>query len=252
MSPSHDELRVLLLQARNSADMELQEQNCFLERCRLDLGQLDSLNLGRTSAIPDPKTALDGYDAFFIGGAGEYSATGNYEWMPFVLELIQEAYKRHLPTFGSCWGHQLIARALGGRVEHDAERAEMGCHHVELTAYGRTDTLFKDFPSSFMANMGHHDRVVSLPESAVELAFNSSQPNEAFRIRDRPMYGTQFHSELDAHRERERLIRYREYYLKQLPSEEVFQNVLHGLRETTEVDHLMFDFLSKFAVAPKS
>jgi GMP synthase (glutamine-hydrolysing) len=250
MSPSHADLRILLLQARNSEDMEVQEQSCFLERCRIELHQLDSLNLGRTNSLPDLSTALDGYDAFFIGGAGEYSAAEDYVWMNFVLDLIRDAYDRHLPTFGSCWGHQLIARALGGRVEHDADRAEMGCHHVDLTEAGKADILFRDFPPSFMANMGHHDRVVELPDCAIELANNRTQPNEAFRIKDRPMYGTQFHSELDAHRERERLIRYRQYYLEQLPSEEMFQAVLHGLRETTEVDHLMFDFLTKFAVKP--
>lgn len=168
--------------------------------------------------------------------------------MPYLLQLVQRANDLSFPTFGSCWGHQLIARALGGTVIHDHERAELGCHHVELTDEGLNDALFKDFPPSFYANMGHHDRVSRLPANGVELANNASQPNEAFRIKDKPIFGTQFHSELDAHRERERLIRYRTYYKDQLHSEEVFQSIIHGLQETTEVDHLMFDFLTKFAV----
>ena len=98
-----------------------------------------------------------------------------------------------------------------------------------------------------MANMGHHDRVTKLPDEAVELARNSSQPFEAFRIKDRPIYGTQFHSELDAARERERLYRYRSYYLEELPSEEQFQAFLDDLAETAEVDDLMYGVLTKFA-----
>ena len=252
MAPSHEKLKVLLIQARNTQDMEVQEQNCFLERCRLEDHQLDCLNLGRQDCPTDHGAVLDGYDAFFIGGAGEYSAMDDTSWMPFLLALVQDAYDRKIPTFGSCWGHQIIARALGGKVEHDPERAELGCHHIELTEDGQNDPLLGGFPHSFMANMGHHDRVTRLPDNAVELAFNRTQPYEAFRLKDSPMYGTQFHSELNAHRERERLIRYRSYYLVQLHSEEVFQEIFHGLRETTEVDHLMFDFLTKYAVNPES
>lgn len=247
MADSFRSLKVLLLQARNTQDMEAQEQECFLERCRLAPDQLVSLNLPLLESFPDP-SILQEYDAFFIGGAGEYSATKDYPWMEWALELIRHAYHESVPTFGSCWGHQLIARALGGRVEHDPERAELGCHHVELTEAGTQDELLGSFPSSFLANMGHHDRVTVLPEGAVELAFNRTQPNEAFRMAGKPMYGTQFHSELDKRREGERLIKYRAYYVDQLHSEAVFQEVMDSLRETTDVDHLMHDFLCRFAL----
>jgi len=247
MSESLSSIKVLLLQARNTQDMEQQEQECFLERCRIADHQLDSLNLPRTDALPGVDV-LDGYDAFFIGGAGEYSATQDYPWMPFALDMIRRAHDTALPTFGSCWGHQLIARALGGKVEHDPDRAELGCHNINLTEAGKHDPLFAPFPDSFLANMGHHDRVTVLPPGAIELADNHFQPNEAFRIADKPMYGTQFHSELDKRREAERLIKYRKYYLDQLNSEETFRDVMESLQETTEVDHLMYDFLLRFAV----
>lgn len=246
MSNDIRSIRVLLLQARNTLDMEAQEQACFLERCRITTDQLDALNLPRMDGLPSP-TILDDYDAFFIGGAGEYSATQDYPWMDSALDLIRHAHDASIPTFGSCWGHQLIARALGGKVEHDPEKAELGCHHVRLTEAGRQDELFGSFPDSFLANMGHHDRVTRLPSSAVELADNDLQPFEAFRIKDKPMYGTQFHSELDRKREGERLVKYRAYYVDQLHSEEIFQGVMDSLRETTEVDHLMYDFLCRFA-----
>jgi GMP synthase (glutamine-hydrolysing) len=249
-SPDHASLSILLLQARKGQDMELQEQDCFLERCHLERSQLHSLNLARTDSLPDVTELFNGYDAFFIGGAGEYSAVEEYDWMPFALDTVRVAYDLNLPIFGSCWGHQLIARALGGKVIHDVDRAEMGCHHVELTEAGQEDELFKDFPTSFMANMGHNDRVSVLPENGIELAFNQTQPNEAFRIRNKPIYGTQFHSELDAHRERERLIRYRAFYAEQLHTEELFQQIMHGLQETTDVDHLLSNFITKF-VTPR-
>lgn len=237
-------LRVFLLQARNTSKMERQEQQCFLERCRLRPEQLRSVNVARE---PLTKGLLDGADAFLIGGAGEYSATQDYPWTPALFDLVHDAAARGIPTFGSCWGHQILARALGGRVIHDSDRAELGCGAVELTEAGQNDPLFGRFPHRFNANMGHHDRVVALPPNAVELARND-QPNQAFRLTDAPVYGTQFHSELDAERERERLIEYREHYRADMPDDEAFQRVIDDLADTTEVDHLLYDFLTTYAI----
>jgi GMP synthase (glutamine-hydrolysing) len=223
--------------------MEIQEQGCFLERCLLDPDQLISKNVLRD---PIGREALDDVDAFMIGGAGAYSATQTYEWTPAALDLIRYAAEIKMPTFGSCWGHQMIARALGGTVEHDPTRAEMGCHRIQLTEAGQADKLFRGFPTTFLANMGHHDRVTKLPPGAVEMAMNDSQPNQAFRMEGLPIYGTQFHSELDASRERDRLYAYREHYLADLPSEDDFLAAVNSLRETTEVDHLLSDFLRLF------
>ncbi|MBN4056180.1 type 1 glutamine amidotransferase [Rhodothermus sp. AH-315-K08] len=235
--------RILLLQAREEPDMELQEQECFVERCRISSDQLIPRNV-----IRDRITAemLSGFDGLLIGGAGAFSATQDYPWTESVLDLIRAAADSTFPTFGSCWGHQMIARAMGGRVVHDPAKAEMGCHRVNLTEAGQKDQLFSGFPATFKANMGHHDRVVDLPAEAVELADNPSQPFQAIRMGDLPMYGTQFHSELDAARERDRLIRYREHYLDELPTEELFQAVIDDLAETTDVDHLLADFVKMF------
>jgi len=237
-------LTVLLVQARNTSDMEVQEQECFLERCRLQPEQLRTLNVPRK---PIPPGILDDADALMIGGSGEHSATQDPAWMDDLLDLVRLAVRRRLPTFGSCWGHQIVARALGGTVVHDADHAEMGCHEVRLTDAGRRDELFRRLPPRFQANMGHHDRVSVLPPNAVELARND-QPNQAFRLRDAPVYGTQFHSELDAARERERLVAYREYYRQDLPDEKDFQRVLDSLADTTEVDALLYDFLTTYVV----
>ncbi len=226
--------------------MEIQEQECFVERTRLEWSQMVSFNVAHSDLT---ELSLNDYDVLLIGGAGEYSATADYPWMNDLLELIQTAYDNKFPTFGSCWGHQVIARALGGTVIHDPGLSEMGCLPISLTEAGKVDRLFTDFPASFLANMGHHDRVTELPKDAVQLAVSDTQPNEAFRMLDAPMYGTQFHSELDAHRERERLVRYRPLYKSALPTEEVYQTVMSSLAETTEVDHLMHDFLLKFVVS---
>ncbi len=245
MSVALGHIRILLVQAREAPDMELQEQRCFIERCNVSPHQIIPLNVIRE---PIDVSLLEGADVMMIGGAGAFSATEHYDWMPPLLDLVREATDRSFPTFGSCWGHQIIARALGGEVIRDVARAELGCHEVVLTPEGRNDPLFRDFPDRFMANMGHHDRVSRLPATAIDLAQSSTQPHQALRIRDKPVYGTQFHSELDAQREHERLLKYWEYYREEIPDEKALQAILDNLLDTTEVDHLLMEFLLKFVV----
>lgn len=232
-------VRILLIQARNTAEMERQEKQCFIERTGVETDRLFGINVVREPLRLD---VLDAVDVVMIGGAGEYSAFQNPAWMDPLLQFVRELRDRKVPTVGSCWGHQVIARALGGTVVHDPDKAELGCGTVHLTEAGRRDPLFRGFPDTFNANMGHHDRVVELPDGAVELAHND-QPNQAFRLKDAPIYGTQFHSELDADRERERLVAYREYYRDDMPSDEDFRTVIENLAATTDVDHLLKDFL---------
>jgi len=224
--------------------MEAQEQECFSERSRLRPDQFYPLNVSREELTSQ---ALDGMHAVMIGGAGEYSATRDYPWTPSLFDVVYRARDRKLPVFGSCWGHQILARAFGGEVIYDGARAELGCGLVELTPEGQRDELFGTLPQRFRVNMGHHDRVSRMPEDAVELAFNASQRFQAFRMADAPIYGTQFHSELDADRERERVIAYRDYYAELAP-EDAFQGVLASLADTTDVDHLLHDFVKSFIV----
>jgi GMP synthase (glutamine-hydrolysing) len=223
--------------------MEEQEQQCFVERCRVPHDRFQIVNVARGDR-PSPNH-LTGIDAVLIGGAGKYSAADDYEWTAPLLDFVRHVVDEQVPLFGSCWGHQVIARALGGTVVYDPEHSELGCWPVELTEAGRNDPLFHRFPKRFKANMGHHDRVTELPTGATELARND-QPYQAFRLEDAPVYGTQFHSELDAERERERILVYRKHYRDALPNEETVRRVINNLADTTEVDHLLYDFLTTF------
>lgn len=244
MPKRFEQLRVRLLQVRLREDILAEEQGTFRDRCGLSVGQLLPTNVIRDPLTPD---LLDGVDAVMIGGAGAYSVTRTYPWTRSLVDFIEEIDAREIPLFGSCWGHQFIARAYGGRVVHDPERTELGCHWVHLTEPGQTDPLFSDFPASFRANMGHQDRVAVLPDSAVELATNDTAPFQAFRIDGKPIYGTQFHSELNAECERQRLIAYREHYAH-VHDDEVFERIIATLAETTEVDRLLRHFLERFAL----
>lgn len=244
MAPEYDRLRVRLIQIRAREAVRAEEQASFRERARLDTEQLVV-----TSALTESLTAslLDDVDAVMIGGAGAFSVTETFDWTQPLIDLCQACADCEMPLFGSCWGHQFVARAFGGTVINDSERSEMGTVDVDLTDAGRQDTLFSTLPDRFGTQMGHHDRVLVLPDGAVELAETAVAPFQAFRLRDLPIYGTQFHSELNEITERGRLITYRPFY-PEMADDAVFQATLDALRPTLDADDLLRRFLLRFAV----
>lgn len=244
MAPAFDALRIRLVQIRERPAVIAEEQASFQARTRLGPDRF-----AVTDALRDPlgPHLLDGVDAVMIGGAGAYSVTDTFGWTAGLIGLCHACADRGLPLFGSCWGHQFIARAFGGTVVNDPGRAEMGTHTVRLTEAGRADPLFSTLPATFGAQMGHHDRVAELPPGAVELADNDVAPFQAFRLGGAPVYGTQFHTELDETTERSRLIAYRDHY-PEMADDAVFEATLAGLRPTPEADDLLRRFLLLYAV----
>ena len=216
--------RVLLLQVRSHPEAERQEQLCFLDRLAISPENLVCRNL-----VPAPALAwrdVAGADAVIIGGAGSHSVTREYPFTGPLAEIVRRLVDEGRPLFGSCWGHQFVAWALGGRVEHAPERGEVGTFEVELTAAGAADPLFATFPRRFTAQLGHHDTVVELPPEAEELAFTGLCRNQALRIPGRPVYGTQFHSEMNVGHMRERLMMYRDAYLPVADAEAEIDRIL--------------------------
>ncbi len=224
--------------------MLAEELESFGKRTRLAPEQFLVTNALRDDLSRD---VLENVDAVMIGGAGAYSVTKTYAWTNHLIDLCKACADQEIPLFGSCWGHQFIARAFGGSVVNDDTRSEMGTHHVELTEAGKADPLFDVFPHSFLAQMGHQDRVAVLPQGAIELAQNDVAPFQAFRLADLPVYGTQFHSELDEAAERSRLFAYRDHY-PEMQVDVAFQETLDSLRPTPDVDDLLYHFLQLYAV----
>lgn len=188
------QLRFLLLQVRNADDpMREQEIDCFARALHVRPDQIAAFDL--LAAAPQ-RSELDRADMVLLGGSGHYSAASEGAWLERAMEGLREVHRLEKPTFASCWGFQAMARALGGRVVHDPDRAEVGTHTLHLTAAGRRDPLFAPLGSDFRGQMGHEDRVDELPPGATLLASSSRVKNQAYRMEGLPIYCTQFHPEL--------------------------------------------------------
>lgn len=199
--------------------MRAQEERCF----RAKLSQLEpeiSYELSVHNIIEDPLGYQDqwrNFDLFLVGGSGHYGCVENRaEWFLEFCQVLREMVDSRRSVFCSCFGHQALAAALGGKVITDRENSELGTREISLTPEGQEDPLFDGVPESFSAQFGHNDRVDILPKNAVLLAFNDKCSVQSYKLKDQLIYATQFHPEMDHLENRERARGYLQVYAPEM------------------------------------
>ena len=160
--------------------------------------------LGRDEAVVVDVVGLDGNGAAalpsregFAGAIVTGSAamvTERHGWSERSADWLREAAHAGMPLLGICYGHQLLAHALGGEVGNNPAGREMGTVCLELTAPAESDPLFSALPSRFPAQATHLQSVLRLPDGATVLASSAQDATHAFRWGEQA-WGLQFHPE---------------------------------------------------------
>jgi GMP synthase (glutamine-hydrolysing) len=119
------------------------------------------------------------------GGPASVYADGAPRLDPQLLEL-------GIPVLGICYGMQLLAIKLGGRVE-GAEVGEFGRSKLTVHEKGR---LLAGLPAEQSCWMSHRDTVFAPPPGFTALASSSESPVAAFESEEQGVYGIQFHPEV--------------------------------------------------------
>jgi GMP synthase (glutamine-hydrolysing) len=119
------------------------------------------------------------------GGPASVYAEGAPKLDPQLLEL-------GIPVLGICYGMQLLALRLGGRVE-GAEVGEFGRSQLTVNDPGR---LLAGLPAEQSCWMSHRDTVFAAPPGFRALASSTESPVAAFESEERGVYGIQFHPEV--------------------------------------------------------
>lgn len=138
--------------------------------------------------IPEDPQAYSG--VVLMGGS--MGVNDGLDWLAREIEFVRRAHEAGLPLIGHCLGGQILATALGGRVEK-GPRMEIGWQRVqyepkplvqEWLGQNLTDEIFQ----------WHQDGII-LPEGAQRLASSEVCANQAFVFADRHL-GMQFHLEM--------------------------------------------------------
>ncbi len=131
-------------------------------------------------------------DAWIITGS-EFSVSDKYPWLIKTIVSLNEAILIGKPILGICFGHQLIAKTLGGKVGKNPKGWEVGVCPIELNSSGKKAAIFSNFPTRFNAAETHQDTILKLPKGCISLATNN-MGYQAFEFNDN-VVGVQFHPE---------------------------------------------------------
>ena len=118
-------------------------------------------------------------------------------WSEVAAAWLCAAVAAGTPVLGVCYGHQLLAHALGGRVAKNPHGREIGSVRVRLLPEARSDPLLGELSAPLTVQATHVEAVLELPAGARRLAETGLDANHAFAVGER-VWGVQFHPEFDA------------------------------------------------------
>ena len=143
-----------------------------------------------TNIIPNtrPVEAIEADGLILSGGAPRFG-----EDIPKLGLTGDYLDKLEIPILGICVGHQFMALHFGGKAG-PAKVPEFGKAELIVTD---PDDLFKGLPNRFTVWESHNDEVQKLPDEFLVLAHSKDCPVEAMKHKTRPLYGVQFHPEVE-------------------------------------------------------
>jgi len=183
----------LLIVQTGSAPAELRSSmgdfpDWFRQALRLNGERVRVIDVQNGAALPRPR---DVAAAIVTGSAA--MVTHRLDWSERTAQWLVDAVKRELPVLGVCYGHQLLAHALGGRVEDHPRGREIGTVSIDCTPQAARDDLFGS-ADAFVAQATHVQTVTRLPADATVLARSAHDAHQAVRYARRA-WGLQFHPE---------------------------------------------------------
>jgi len=185
--------RLLIIQTGAAAPEVLARYGDFPEWFRRGLGlradQVTTVRVDCGDALPAPHTIAG---AVITGSSA--MVPERLAWSERSAGWLRDAVAAELPVLGVCYGHQLLAHALGGRVDYNPRGREIGTWEIERVPASANDALLGALPQRFLAHATHLQTVVQLPPGALVLARSALDDCQAVRYAPRA-WGLQFHPE---------------------------------------------------------
>lgn len=123
--------------------------------------------------------------------------TDEEEWSDRAGRWLKGAFEASCSILAICYGHQLLAHALGGKVDYHPQGMELGTHYIHLRDGASEHPLLNGLPLKFQANLAHSQTITEPPREATVLAYSMHDPHQILAYGNKVL-SLQFHPEFDA------------------------------------------------------
>jgi GMP synthase (glutamine-hydrolysing) len=217
-------------------------EDWIIERSRSFSGKISVVSPVSGEPLP-PISSVSG----IILTGSHAMVTSQERWSEETAAWLVDALREEKPILGICYGHQLLAYALGGIVGYNPLGMEFGTTDIHLCKEARQDPIFRQLPSSFPVQVCHAQSVLELPANTCILASNAHDPHHVFRYGGNA-WGVQFHPEYPPAASRI----YIETEAEELRSQgKDPERLLQSIRSTPEAESIL-DLFGKFVEATTS
>ncbi|MCI0392025.1 MAG: amidotransferase [Acidobacteria bacterium] len=134
--------------------------------------------------------SLDSCDAYLATGS-RFSAYDDVDWVHELKNFVRRIHEAKKPFVGVCFGHQIMAEALGGKVARADVGWGVGVHSVEII---KPEQWMRPEQSSCGLQYMHQDQVERMPDDGVVIGRSDHCPVAMFRVGD-SLLGIQAHPE---------------------------------------------------------
>ena len=152
------------------------------------------INIKFYNSYGEGKIELNNYDAFVWTGSGNNIYETNCH-NKNQIDTCKKVLKLNKPIWGSCWGMQVIATALGGKVER-GRSPEFGISRdIQIVNNELRDSIYKNKAVIFDAPAHHSDVITKVPETFQVIAQNEKCIQSMYS-KEKKIFCTQYHPEL--------------------------------------------------------
>lgn len=153
---------------------------------------LSVVDVERGEALP----ATSAFEGIIVTGSSSM-VTQRLDWSERAAAWLRRAVDAGVSVLGVCYGHQLLAHALGGEVTRNPRGRQMGTRMVTRDDAATEDPLLGALPSRLIVQVSHSEIVARLPATSRLLATTGHDPHHAFAFGEHA-WGIQFHPEFTA------------------------------------------------------
>ena len=165
----------------------------FVRELQPDRFDFDIIRVDEGQPLPDHRDAPGPAGVLVTGSPAMVSH--RHDWSERTAEWLARAHGRRVPILGVCYGHQLLAHALGGRVGPNPHGRRIGTFKLRITE--GDDLLLHRTDDRLPVHSTHVEAVLDPPPGARVIATAQGDPHHALHF-GALSWGVQFHPEFDA------------------------------------------------------